>query len=485
MAARSRVADLLALERDVIALHRARARERMLPFVTYTMPGYRPAAMHRLICEAVERVDRGESKRVMILTPPRHGKSELVSRRAPAWLLGRRPDRQIISASYGADLASDFGRDARNIIASPEYREIFGAVDLAQDSQAKNRWHTTAGGSYVAAGVGTAITGRGADILNIDDPVKSRAEAESETTREATWSWYRSTAYTRLMPGGAVILTMTRWHEDDLGGRLLAEMASGGDQWEVLRLPALAVDDDPLGRQPGDALWPEAYDRDALDRVRMAIGERDWSALYQQDPRPPEGALFKVERGTALDAAPAGIRWVRAWDLAATAQTGTRDSDWTVGLLLGRTDEGRFVIGDVVRLRGGPDEVEAAVVATASRDGRGVPISLPQDPGQAGKAQVLYLTRKLAGYRVSSSTETGDKSTRAMPVAAQCNGGNLAMVRAPWNAQLMDELRGFPSGAHDDQVDALSRAFGLVGLGSRPLVISDTVLDRLAAGGRY
>jgi hypothetical protein len=210
------------------------------------------------MAERLEAVERGEIKRLMIFSPPRHGKSELVSRRFPAWYLGRNPDRQVISASYGADLAADFGRDVRNIVASPEFTVLFGGVGLAEDSGAKHRWHTNRGGSYVAAGVGTAITGRGADILNIDDPTKDREAAESVLVREATWGWYTSTAYTRLMPGGAVILTMTRWHQDDLAGRLLAEQESGGDRWEILSLPAL--DDD------GSALWPERYDVDALQR---------------------------------------------------------------------------------------------------------------------------------------------------------------------------------------------------------------------------
>ena len=251
------------------------------------MPNYIVGDMHRQICEKLEAVERGEIKRLMIFTPPRHGKSELVSKRLEAWLLGRNPKKQIISASYGADLASDFGRDVRNIVASKEYETIFPQVKLAEDSQSKNRWHTNHGGSYVSAGVGSAITGRGADLLNIDDPVKDRAEAESETVREGVWNWYVSTAYTRLMPGGSVILTMTRWHEDDLAGRLLEAEKSGGDKWEVLRLPAI----DEHGR----ALWPERYDEKALNGIRAAIGEREFGALYQQNPKPAGTSFFEVE----------------------------------------------------------------------------------------------------------------------------------------------------------------------------------------------
>ena len=461
---------------------RTKARNSVIGFARYTMPAYRAAAMHRLICEKLEAVERGEIRRLMIFTPPRHGKSELVSRRFPAWYLGRRPERQFISASYGADLAADFGRDVRNILASPEFAALFPGIGLAADSASKARWHTNLGGSYVAAGVGTAITGRGADILNIDDPVKDRVEAESSTTRESVWSWYTSTAYTRLMPGGCVILTMTRWHEDDLAGRLISEMANGGDQWEILDLPALALNlDDALGRQKGEAVWPERYDAQALDGIRLAIGERDFGALYQQRPRPADGALFHTGMVTILDAAPALVSRVRAWDFAATAQTGTRDPDWTVGLEMGKLADGRYIILDVVRLRGGPDEVNAALKATASRDGRGVPISIPQDPGAAGKAQAAYQMKELAGYTVHVSPETGDKSTRAAPAASQCNVGNLLMLRAPWNRTLLDEMAGFPASAKDDQIDSLSRAFGHLSLARNPMRINPGALANLMA----
>ena len=456
------IADLLAEERDTIAYHRAVARDRLLPFVTYTMATYHPGGVHRLICQALERVEHGDCKRLMIETPPRHGKSELVSRRFPAWYLGRNPARQIISASYGADLAGDFGRDVRNIIASQEYAEVFGEVGLALDSKARNRWHTSAGGAYVAAGVGGPITGRGAHVLNIDDPVKDRAEADSEVIRESVWAWYTSTAYTRLMPGGAVILTMTRWHPDDLAGRLLAAAETGGDRWEVLRLPAVAEDNDPAGRAPGEALWPEAYDLAALNRIRDNVGPRDWAALYQQSPRVQEGALFKVAQLAIVAAPPAGGRIVRAWDLAGTEASGGRDPDWTVGVKLGKSPDGRFTVLDVTRLRGGPHEVEAAIQNTAAQDGRGVTIGLPQDPGQAGKWAAQYLTRGLAGYTVQVSPETGDKVTRAGPAASQVNVGNVSLVAGAWNRPLIDELRDFPAGRHDDQVDALSRAFGML-----------------------
>jgi hypothetical protein len=207
-------------------LARRRARESLMAFTQYTNPEYQAAQHHRRIADKLEAVERGEIKRLMILMPPRHGKSELASRRFPAFYIGRNPGKQIIAASYNSDLANDFGREVRNIVAGPEFGALF-QTSLAPDSSAANRWHTGHGGMYVAAGVGTAITGRGADVLLIDDPFKDREEADSELRRQRVWDWYTSTAYTRLMPGGAIVVINTRWHDDDLSGKLMAEADNG------------------------------------------------------------------------------------------------------------------------------------------------------------------------------------------------------------------------------------------------------------------
>lgn len=274
---------------------RQAARRNLLDFTRYTYPGYQASYHHRLICDALEAVEAGRPwraeqpcTRLMVFMPPRHGKSELASRRFPPFCLGRDPDREIISASYGSSLATDFGREVRNIIAGPEFRTLFPSVHLAPDSSAKDRWHTNGRGGYVAAGVSTSITGRGANIFNIDDPVKDRQEAESLTTRESIWAWYRAVVYTRLAPKASIVLTMTRWHEDDLAGRLLEQAEVGGDKWEVLCLPAF----DEQGR----ALWPERYDEEDLRRIQRVLEQREWGALYEQNPRPSGSSFFDVER---------------------------------------------------------------------------------------------------------------------------------------------------------------------------------------------
>ncbi len=421
------------------------------------MPGYRVGRHHGLLCRELEAIERGENKRLIVSVAPRHGKSELVSKRLPAWWFGRHPHDQIVVASYGADLAQGFGRDIRNIVQSPEYAALFPEVKVAADSSARDLWHTNKGGVFAAIGVGGGLTGRGAHLLVCDDLVRDRKDADSAVVREATFDWYRSVARTRLSTRGAIVLVMTRWHPDDVVGRLLNDQA---DVWRVINLPAVAGANDPLGRDIGDALWPEMFDRAALASLERDLGPREWASLYQGQPFVSEGALFKPSLIPILDASPSNIiRRVRAWDLAATRQTGTRDPDWTVGVLMAQLSTGGFLVEDVVRVRGGPDEIEATIVATGTRDGRTVPISLPQDPGQAGVAQVAYLTRRLVGFTVGATRETGDKATRAAPFASQCNVGSVSLVRAAWNRVYLDEMGSFPAGTHDDQVDASSRAF--------------------------
>lgn len=417
----------------------------------------KPAAHHRLLIGKLEAVANGRVRKLMVNMPPGSAKSTYASHLFPAWFLAQGCALNMLCASHTTGLAEQFSRRVQSFVR--DNSELLG---YRLRSESAEVWETSKGGFYRAAGVGSGIAGFRADLGLIDDAIKSREQADSKSQRDKIWDWYRSDFYTRLKPGAAQVLIMTRWHEDDLSGRLLA---TEPDEWDVVMLRAVAGEDDPLGRAPGEMLWSDdGYGYAAqLEEARAFYtangGMRDWQALYQQEPRPMEGALFHVEMIRTVPEAPAGGKRVRAWDLAATAQTGTSDPDWTVGVLLSRHDDGYLTVLDVVRLRGGPDVVEAAIVNTAMQDGRGVLIDLPQDPGQAGRAQVSYLTKRLMGYRVQSSPETGDKATRAAPVASQCNVGNLRVVSGGWNAAYIDELRGFPSATKDDQVDATSRAF--------------------------
>lgn len=220
--------------------------------------------------------------------PPRHGKSEIGSIQFPSWIIGRNKNRNIIEASYSGDLATDFGRQTRNLIKSQKYQNIFKGVSLAEDSEAKGKWNTNGRGAYNAVGVGGATTGKGADFLIIDDPIKNRQDAESEVVRENVWNWYKSTARTRLSPDGSIILIITRWHDDDLAGRILAKNPNG---WEIIKFPAIAEEDEKY-RKKGEALWANFFTKEILEETKKDIGNYEFSALYQQNPLDKESQEF-------------------------------------------------------------------------------------------------------------------------------------------------------------------------------------------------
>ncbi|MEJ0016763.1 MAG: phage terminase large subunit [Acetobacteraceae bacterium] len=401
----------------------------------------------------------------MVLMPPGSAKSTYASLLFPAWWFTQHPASAVIATSYTTNLAEHFGRQVRELVR--EYGEPLGYDLQSGGRHAAGHWQTTTKGEYFATGIRGPLTGRRADLVIIDDPVKSQAEADSPLMRERIWNWYRADLTTRLKPHGRIVLIMTRWHEDDLAGRLLAQNQA---EWQQIRLPALAEENDMLQRAPGTALWPEWEDRTALLRRRDTIGQRAWSALYQQSPRPIAGSLFKTGSIEILDVLPehAAGMVARGWDLAATSATGDNDPDWTAGVKLMRDRKGRFIVLDVAHLRGSPHEVESAIGEAARIDGTAVGISLPEDPGQAGKHQALYLVSSLAGHRVVTSRETGAKITRAGPIASQVEAGNVAMMRAQWNHAFLEELRDFPFGRKDDQVDALSRAFTMLTASGAP-----------------
>jgi predicted phage terminase large subunit-like protein len=392
----------------------------------------------------------------MLLLPPGSAKSTYASLLFPAWWMARNPTCAVIAASHTASLAEHFGRGVRLLLA-----EHAGLLDISmrRDARAAGRFITDQGGEYFAVGVHGAVTGRRADLALIDDPVRSLVEAETPRAREQLWNWFRSELVTRLKPNGRILLVMTRWHPDDLAGRLIEQ---GG--WSVLQLPALAEADDPLGRLPGVALWPEWENRTSLLAKQAVLGERTFAALFQQAPVLSTGQMFETACIHVVDHAPVGTA-VRAWDLAGSSDA-SRNPDWTVGLRLLRDNSGRFVVEDIRRVRADPAEVSRLIRSTAEADGPAVTVGLPQDPGQAGMFQVAALISLLAGFRVTSSPEICSKIERAKPVASQVPVGNVSVVRAKWTRAFLDELDLFPSGEKDDQVDALSRAFTM--LSSRP-----------------
>jgi predicted phage terminase large subunit-like protein len=414
-----------------------KARGSLLAFTEYTNPAYARAGHHERIAAKLEAVERGEIDRLMIFMPPRHGKSELASKRFPAWCLGCNPKRQIIAASYNSDLANDFGRNVRNLVAEPEFSQVFPGVSLAPDSQAANRMNTNHGGTYVAAGVGTAVTGRGADIALIDDPFKDREEADSERRRELVWDWYRSTLYTRLMPGGAIVLIQTRWHEDDLAGRLLEQES---DQWEVLELPALDAS--------GKALWPEWYDEAALGRIKATIGPREWSALYQQRPQPDEGTFFQRAWFQNWAQVP-DCRYYGTSDYAVTDGGG----DYTVHRVWGVAAN-----GDVYRVAGWRGQTASDEWIDRKLDliKRYKPLAWFGEGGVIQKAIEPMLRRRMVERGVHCRLEwlpsIADKPTRARSFQAMASMGRVFFEPG---ADISEHLA-FPAGKHDDDVDCSS-----------------------------
>jgi len=282
--------DYLSLSRTRAKVELAKrelARRSLMHFIKYNFYEYQENWHHTLIAEALEKVEKGEIKRLAVFMPPRHGKSELCSVQFPAWYLGRNPRKEIISVSYSAELAMDFGRKVRNVVSSVGFSNIFPNSALSETSRAADNWHTKLGGGYLATGIGGSITGRGASVLIIDDPVKSRQDADSDIIRKITYEWYTGTAYTRLAPDGAIILILTRWHDGDLAGKL--ERHVEWKHWHKLILPAIATQDEVIEggkwvRKQGEALWPERYGLKELNEIKASIGSYEWSSQYQQNP---------------------------------------------------------------------------------------------------------------------------------------------------------------------------------------------------------
>lgn len=401
---------------------------------------------------------------LIVEMPPRHGKTLTVSRLYPSWHLGRNPDQRVMLVSYGDSLATKNSRAVRNLIASDAYRKLFPNARLSRDSKAVDAFNldNEAEGGMDALGVLGAATGKGAHVLVCDDLVKNRQEAESPLIRDRTWDAFNDDLLSRLEPGGAVILNGTRWQVDDPTGRALATILPEYPLGRVvrLRLPAIAETDDVLGREEGTALWAERYSIERLREIERTMGVYSFSALYQQNPIPPEGRLFDTSQIQILDSEPECERIVRFYDLAVTRKT---TSDYTVGLKLGRMTDGRFCVLHVWRAQKELPDVQEGIVQNARMDGSDCLIRLEAEKAGIVQLQFLLRDRRMDAYTISAEPPVGDKFTRAGPVAARTNGGRMCMVRGAWNRAFVDELDLFNAGAaHDDQVDALSGAYEML-----------------------
>lgn len=460
------------------------SRRRLMAFVKRFLPSYQAGWVHQDICERLEKFSQDVvnklSPRLMLFMPPRHGKSELASRNFPAWHLGHHPTHEIMAISYSSSLALKFSRKVRSLILEPGYENLFPGTKLKTDSTAVENWETTSGGGYMAAGISGPLTGNGCHIGIIDDPVKNREEAESENIRAGQKDWYTSTFYTRLAPGAGILLILTRWHHDDLAGWLLEEQKTGGDAWEVVVYPAIAEQDE-LHRKKGAPLHPARYDLDALNRIKRAVGPRDWQALYQQQPTSDAGDYFQKKHfryynPSDLPALETLAKYT-AWDLA----IGQRNSnDWSVGATVGVDQQNRLWLLDVVRGRWDGLELCDLMLDTHkawNTERIGI------EHGQISMSLWPLLQRRIEERsmwdfpydpkRDGLKTGKSDKEARARPIQGLMRQGHFLIPReADWTASFITELLSFPKGVHDDQVDAVAW------IGQMILMFSPVALQR-------
>jgi len=398
----------------------------------------------KLICSYLDKVDSGEIDRLAIHMPPRHGKSETVTIRYAAYRAEYYGKENLLVSGYSDRFTRRMSRKIRNLVSE--------RIELSKDNKAADEWTTKDGGTFLGRGCGAPITGIGVSRIILDDVIKSRQEAESEVIREAHADWYFNDCYSRLEPGGAIIIMATKWHYDDITYK--AANSEPG-KWTIVNIPAICEDEnDPLNRNIGEALWPNRYDIDSLKRIRSTVGEYAFQSLYQQNPSPKSGSFFLPDNIKITNNLPPIKRKVRGWDLAST-----KDGDYTVGILLGMTEDDTPIILDVIRGQFEVSERDRLILQTVQSDGIETKQIFPLDPGQAGVSQKHNILKLLQGYKVEFKAISGSKKVRAEIVASQCNGGMVCMSPGIWNRALLDELRTFPMGSYDDQVDALAEAY--------------------------
>ena len=454
--------------------HMKLCRKSFIDYVQYVDPSYRVAPFHEVILGATQAVAEKKKRRIILNMPPRHGKSRIISELFPAWLMGRDPKTEIIACSYGGELASSFGRKARDIVASPYHRDVFPEAKLSRDSQAAHKWNTPEGGAYYAAGVGGPITGRGADIILLDDLIKGPEEAESEQHRNKIWQWYREVLQTRLLPGGRIVALMTRWHEDDIVGRLLNPPKDVGAPrkgirvpWEHIYFPALRKDENGNDQ----ALWPSDYPVETLYEIMFDIGMRGWQAQYMNDPQPDEGNFFRrswfqfhepmpkpvpePEPGETIDPKylPDNLRVFGASDYAVTADAG----DYTVHSVIGVSEEDNIYLLDVWR---GQTDSLAWIDELLRLMRKWNPAVWIEEGGGIQKAVAGIIVKRMQEENIyvkrAAFPSTRDKATRARSFQARMEMGRIWFPKAEWCEPLMNEMLAFPLGKHDDFVDTMS-----------------------------
>ena len=458
-----------------------RARQDLISFAQFMMPApdapddvtvslYRPAKHHRVLGAALEEVENGGFKRLQVSMPPRHGKTKLSSHMFPAWYVGKHPEKSIIVATYGEKFAWDHGRAVRGIIENPLYRQVFPNVRLKTGSASQERLETEQGGILFFLGRGSGATGRGADVILLDDPTKDRKEADSPTIREDLWKWYAQVLQTRLMTkAGAIVIIQTRWHEDDLIGRLTdpsnpCYSSSEAKAWRVIDMPALARDKDVLGRAIDEPLWPERFDKEYLDTIRQT-DVRGFQALYQGRPTPEEGSFFKavnLRTYEKMNRMPARdkLRFYAASDHAVSLEQG-RDKTCLMVIGIDEHDQ-MWVQPDVFWEQADTNIVVERMVNLMDKY---QPLYWWAGKDHISKSIGPFLRKRMLERRVFCTideiTAVADKQTRAQSMQARMSMMKVLFPSfAHWWAEAYDQLLKFPQGAHDDFVDTLA-LFGI------------------------
>ena len=437
-----------------------------MDFATYAgeVLGFRPAAHHLLLAEGLEQIEQKQLDVLLVMMPPGSAKSSYGSVAFPAWYLGRNPRNCVIAASHTAELAERFGRRVRNIVASPLHQAVFPECALSTDSTAAGRWDTSHGGEYFAAGVGGAVTGRRADLAIIDDPVKSREDADSETIREKQWAWWRDDLSTRLKPGAGVVLIMTRWHEDDLAGRLLEDIKESGQRVRVIKLPMEAQEGDELGRKPGESLWPDWFSPEMVQQAKRE--PRTWSALYQQEPRPIGGGEFQLAWLNSYERMPSAANRVLLVD-PASGKTKTR-GDYTSMWVIGKAADDNLYVLDGLRDRLNLTERTDKLFELVRRwkpsvvgyESYGLQADIEHIKIEQERQQYRFRMVELGG-----AMKKEDRVRRLIPLFQQ---GRIwtprSMIRTRSTGHqydVMEEFKAeyvaFPVAAHDDAIDNLAR----------------------------
>ena len=442
------------------AARRQLARINYVDYVEYVHHGRWKRARHLdLVCAELEKVLSGETKRLMIFMPPRHGKSMSVTATFPSYFLGKNPDKRVIEVSYGDDLAKEFGASNRNKIA--EFgMDLFG-VTLSQAQSMKVDWKIEGHeGGMISVGVGGGITGKGADLLIIDDPIKNREEAESETYRRKLLAEWKSSIYTRLHPDAAIIIILTRWHEDDLAGSILSD--DSRDEWKILSLPCICdSEDDILGRKLGDPLWPEhGFDEKWCADTKRAVGSYAWASLYQQRPSPPEGGILKRGLFKFYTKAPENLsQAIQSWDCTFKKAD---SNDFVAGHVWAKKGANYYLL-DRIHDRMGISDTMLGVETFASKwpNARAKCI----EEAANGAAVIELLSKKISG--LIPVTPMGGKVSRAQAIVPYLEAGNIFLPHpsvAPWIHDFIEECAAFPNAAHDDDVDAMTQAISQLDL---------------------